>query len=152
VRGRIETAVPSPLLGVHRQARLDRDRTDLNVTIKDVPTVGAFGVRAAGRRLAKLRSKAADEIERLLSFLDASDLDPDMEPSLGWTIAGSRSFGNNQGDDDLEAEPEHDEEGSDDEPSLGSHELPSGAVSYLQSYAFGHLDVEEQCDDEGFAA
>jgi hypothetical protein len=48
VRGRIETAVPSPLLGVHRQAWLDRDRAYLNVTVVDVPSVGAFGVRAAG--------------------------------------------------------------------------------------------------------
>ncbi|MBR1231970.1 hypothetical protein [Bradyrhizobium sp. AUGA SZCCT0182] len=101
------------------------------------------------QRLRKLRTKAADEIDRLLAFLDASDLDPDLEPSLGWTEAGARSYGNDQGADDLEAEPEHLEDGADDEPSLGSHELPSGAVSYLQSYAHGHLDVEEQCDDEG---
>jgi hypothetical protein len=78
------------------------------------------------RRLAKLRSKAADEIERLLLFLDASDLDPDLEPSLGWTVNGARSYGNDLGADDLEAEPEHDEDGADDErggddePSMGS--------------------------------
>jgi hypothetical protein len=44
----IEAAVPSPLFSVDRQTRLDRDRADLNVTVKDVPAVGAFGVRAAG--------------------------------------------------------------------------------------------------------
>jgi hypothetical protein len=105
------------------------------------------------QRLRKLRTKAADEIERLMAFLDASDLNPDLEPSLGWTIAGARSYGNELGADDLEAEPEHDEDGDDDEPSLGSHEIrPARAVCYLQSYAFGHLDVEEQCDDEGAEA
>jgi hypothetical protein len=36
------------LLSVNRKARLNRDRADLNVSVKDVPTVGAFGVRAAG--------------------------------------------------------------------------------------------------------
>jgi hypothetical protein len=69
------------------------------------------------RRLRKLRIKAAEEIERLLSFLDASDIDPDLEPSLGWSIAGARSYGNDQGAGDLEAEPEHLEDGADDEGS-----------------------------------
>ena len=104
------------------------------------------------RRLRKLRIKAADEIERLLQFLDESDLDPDLEPSLGFSIAGARSYGNEAGADDLEAEPEHLEDGADHEPSLGSHELPSGAICYLQSYARGHLGVEQQCDDEGATA
>jgi hypothetical protein len=36
------------------------------------------------KRLRKLRAKAADEIDRLLDFLDASDLDPDLEPTLGF--------------------------------------------------------------------
>jgi hypothetical protein len=35
------------------------------------------------QRLRKLRIKAADEIDRLLALLDASDIDPDAEPSLG---------------------------------------------------------------------
>ena len=39
---------PIALLIFDRQARLDRDRADLNVTTKDMPTIGAFGVRAAG--------------------------------------------------------------------------------------------------------
>ncbi len=80
------------------------------------------------KRLRKLRTRAADEIDRLLAFLDASDIDPDLEPWLGWTAAGARSYGNEQGIDDLEEEPEHeestydDERGGDDEPSLGSLE------------------------------
>jgi hypothetical protein len=44
------------------------------------------------RRLRKLRVKARAEIDRLLEFLDASDIDPDLEPSLGWPISGARSF------------------------------------------------------------
>jgi hypothetical protein len=41
--------------------------------------------------LRSLRKEAAAEIERLLEFMDASDLDPDLEetadgePSLGWS-------------------------------------------------------------------
>lgn len=34
------------------------------------------------RRLRKLRERARNEIDRLLEFLDASDIDPDLEPSL----------------------------------------------------------------------
>lgn len=42
------------------------------------------------RRFRKLQARA--EIDRLLEFLDASDIDPDLEPSLGWPISGARSF------------------------------------------------------------
>ena len=41
----------------------------------------------------------------------------DAEPSLGWSIAGS--FG---GTDDVEQQDGDDEDGADDEPSLGSTE------------------------------
>ncbi|WP_354102184.1 hypothetical protein [Bradyrhizobium sp. RT7b] len=33
--------------------------------------------------LGRLRSEAQDEIERLLAFLDSTEPDPDLEPSLG---------------------------------------------------------------------
>ena len=57
------------------------------------------------KRLRKLRAKAADEIDRLLEFLDASDIDPDLEPTLGF----------------MNGPPEMDECETpvDDEPSLG---------------------------------
>jgi hypothetical protein len=42
-----EPVGPLVLLRMHRHAWLDRDRTDLNVTIVNVPSVGAFRVRAA---------------------------------------------------------------------------------------------------------
>lgn len=80
--------------------------------------------RAALERLASLRAKASVEIERLIAFLDASD-------------------------EYVATEIEADD--SDDEPSLGSHEIrEAGAVSYLPSWdRVAGYDVEEQCDDEG---
>lgn len=43
------------------------------------------------------------------------------------------------------------EDGADDEPSLGSHEItPAGAICYLPSWTrVAGFDVEEQSDDEG---
>jgi hypothetical protein len=46
---------------------------------------------------------------------------------------------------------------SDDEPSLGTHEIrPAGAVSYLchpiHTYDATYYDGEEACDDEGCVA
>jgi hypothetical protein len=40
-----DCAKPTCLVG---QAELDSDRADLNVTIENAPSVGAFGVRSAG--------------------------------------------------------------------------------------------------------
>lgn len=84
------------------------------------------------KRLAKLRAKASDEIERLLSFLDASDpyaateledsIDDEacdtneLEPSLGWTSTEAKS-GRVASPADVDREGDARE---DDEPSLGS--------------------------------
>jgi hypothetical protein len=110
------------------------------------------------RRLAKLRTRAADEIDRLLAFLDASDPyaateleddgpdddSSDLEPSLCGLTAncGSQSGGAGA---DLEADR------SDDEPSLGSVDGPEwgGQVHWAQG---ARGDLEEACDDEGVAA
>src|SRR5664279_1977738 len=62
------------------------------------------------KRLRKLRAKAADEIDRLLEFLDASDIDPDLEPTLGF-MNGPQEM------DECETPV-------DDEPSLGFLENP----------------------------
>lgn len=43
--------------------------------------------------LRDLRKQARDEIDRLLAFLDASDLDPDLEPVLGFPEAAIRPGG-----------------------------------------------------------
>ncbi|MBR1154873.1 hypothetical protein [Bradyrhizobium sp. JYMT SZCCT0428] len=94
------------------------------------------------RRLAKLREKARDEIDLLLAFLDASDLDPDLEadsddeevgdeePSLGapdrvddqtgWGAAGAGAGRLSDCElDTSDDEPDvDDEDGRDLEPSL----------------------------------
>jgi hypothetical protein len=83
------------------------------------------------RRIAKLRKKAAAEIERLLAFMDASDpyasteLEDNNEsgdasyPEGGWRPGMGRSH-------------EDDEPDTDDEPSLGSSgHAEGGAISYL---------------------
>jgi hypothetical protein len=90
------------------------------------------------RTLAQLRKEARDEIDRLIHFLDVSDLDPDLEddgsdePSLGF-LDGFPGKGVPGGSDqnasaerrkiycdDRELEDENDETTNDDEPSLGS--------------------------------
>jgi hypothetical protein len=48
---------------------------------------------AAKAVLRDLRKQARDEIDRLLEFLDASDLDPDLEPALGFPEANIRQGG-----------------------------------------------------------
>jgi hypothetical protein len=108
--------------------------------------------------IGRLRKEARDEIERLIRFLDDTDNHMELEPSLGWpeptgkgdygTYGDSRDEGcTNLGvTDDREAEPEHEEDDADSEPSLGSHELPSGAVCYLQSQSLGEIDVEGEHD------
>ena len=94
--------------------------------------------KRALRRVAKLRKRASDEIDRLLAFLDASDpyaatemedavddhpCDTDeLEPSLCGIHVGQK----NLSADDLDLELEHDgrepgendEDGADNEPSL----------------------------------
>lgn len=63
----------------------------------------------AFQAIGRLRKEAQDEIERLLAFLDETDGDPDLEPSLA---------GYSPGMDDREAEPEHEEDGGDAEPNV----------------------------------
>jgi hypothetical protein len=96
--------------------------------------------------IGRLRKEARDEIERLLNFLDETDNHMELEPSLGWPEGRFGQCGSVGATDDSEAEPEHDEDGADAEGSLGSHELPSGAVSYAPSISFGELDVEGEHD------
>jgi hypothetical protein len=81
----------------------------------------------AFQAIGRLRKEARDEIDRLIRFLDKTDdyvsreleESTDDEPSLGWTTSGLQC-GHCGGTDDLEAEPEHDEDGDPAEPSLGS--------------------------------
>jgi hypothetical protein len=84
------------------------------------------------KRLRKLRQKAADEIDRLLEFLDASDIDPDLEPTLGY----------------MNGPPEMDEceLPEDDEPSLASLDRMADQTKWA---AGGMMDAElDESDDE----
>jgi len=45
---RVKSATPLPLIFVDPAARASRDSTYAHVTVMDVPTVGAFGIAAAG--------------------------------------------------------------------------------------------------------
>lgn len=111
------------------------------------------------RRLAKAREKASSEIERLIRFLDDTDVyvlteleidnaEPsddeileaaggwlapgeDDEPSLGWTKDGSWGDGRM-------VDGERDD--SDLEPALGWT---------IDGHLGGHRDLEEECHDEG---
>ncbi|EGP07546.1 hypothetical protein CSIRO_2785 [Bradyrhizobiaceae bacterium SG-6C] len=83
--------------------------------------------RRALRKLRKLRARARDEIDRLIQFLDESDLDPDLEadgsdePSLGFQECfPGRGGGTYSFEPDLEVDDSDDEPDVDDEPSLGA--------------------------------
>ncbi len=83
------------------------------------------------RRIAKLRRKASDEIDRLLAFLDASD-----------PYVSTEREQEDEGDGDCDLE-----DGADDEPSLGSHEIrEAGAVSYLHHYVSDGGDMLADCE------
>jgi hypothetical protein len=95
--------------------------------------------------IGRLRKEARDEIDRLIRFLDKTDnyVSNELEENGDELDA---SFPEGVGPRILSSPAEDDEDGADDEPSLGSNELPSGAVSYLPSVSFGHLDVEGEHD------
>jgi len=73
--------------------------------------------------LRELRREAAAEIDRLIDFLDQTDSDPDLEPSLGapeqsallWTQCDQRHWAGGAADD-------REDDPSDDEPSVGFDE------------------------------
>lgn len=94
------------------------------------------------RRLAKLREKARAEIERLLTFLDASDIDPDLEPTLSlWTPCAAPSRA---------AEADECEIPDDDEPSLGSFDrMMDQTMSTVVRLVEAEPDAElDDCDRE----
>jgi hypothetical protein len=77
--------------------------------------------------------KAADEIDRLLEFLDASDLDPDLEPTLGFMNGPSEM-------DECELPV-------DDEPSLGSSNDYHGNGASYQNCTSNVVDGEGPEED-----
>ena len=78
-------------------------------------------------------------------YLDSELEDPgDLEPSLGWTISGvGLAFAGSE--PDREQDEADDEDGGDNEPSLGS-------LAHDDQTRWGdspRRDLEEQCEDEG---
>lgn len=96
------------------QTILERPADSLDARSVNLATQEA-NRRKALITLAGLRRQARDEIDRLIRFLDESDLDPDLEddgsdePSIG-------GYGHEA---DLELDDCDAEDGGDREPSLG---------------------------------
>ena len=97
--------------------------------------------------LARLRKEAFAEIERLIAFLDACDpyAANELEPSLGWPTSGV-PLAINDGGDDPEHDEADDEDGRDDEPSLGSHEIRPAAHRPVVGGGEVYIDCEEEHD------
>jgi hypothetical protein len=98
----------------------------------DDTTTPSAPSRGALQSINQLRKDAADRIERLIGFLDATDADPDREDN-----------------GDGEGEP-------DDEPILGwtDREAARGVTmaacdSYLADNETDNSDDEPECEDEG---
>jgi hypothetical protein len=100
--------------------------------------------------VASLRKEAAAAIERLIAFLDATEPDTDLEPSLGWTTSSNHwletpedLIGNANGGDDREDEDER-EPPVDDEPSLGwTSTTNQMATDWAANHTLGATDLEE---------
>ncbi len=79
--------------------------------------------------LRRLRQEAQAEIDRLITFLDATDIDPDLEPSLGWT--STMAFGDGT---DLEDECQDEGAQCDDEGEPGDNGIAdSGGADEFHS-------------------
>ena len=82
----------------------------------------------AFQAIGRLRKEARDEIERLLNFLDDTDNHMEREEAVDDVACDDHELELGEGDD---------------EPSLGSHVTPSGAVSYSMPVSRnGDLDCE----------
>ena len=90
------------------------------------------------RAIGRLRKEARDEIHRLIQFLDQTDNHMEREQAV----------------DDVACDDNELEVGEgDDEPSLGSHVMPSGAVSYSMPVSRnGDLDCEGDDTPSGRSA
>lgn len=110
--------------------------------------------------IGRLRREAQDEIDRLLSFLDETDGDGDLEPLLGApetshfekapaAVWARGSADDREDDADLEStERDDDEEGFDAEPSLGSSLDNNGYGAFYANVPLDlfSLDLEDQHD------
>jgi len=97
--------------------------------------------------LARLRKEAAAEIDRLIAFLDACDpyVTTELEENgdekdSSYPGSGSHLLGNPNEDD---------EDGADDEPSLGSHGHGGGGpIMYLQHVVSTGYSIEIDCEGD----
>lgn len=172
----VATSAPSDLTDI---SQIERLRVELSKAV-GVPAVGGttvdpypHGHRPASHSAARdghpvaslmrLREQAAAEIDRLLAFLDATDGDPDIEddPSEP-TDTRIKALGGHDA-----PHTEDDEDGADNEPSLGRPEFsfycnenPAGDRYWQRSTSDGNQDRdqggnddrEEACEDEGAPA
>ena len=97
--------------------------------------------------LARLRKEAAAEIERLIAFLDACDpyVTTELEENGDEKDASYPGSGSHL----LGSPNEDDEDGADDEPSLGSHgHGDNGAISYLYQAVQTGYSSEIDCEGD----
>lgn len=129
-RKRAASASASKTATRHRRARTRADESRNAMAGQYLPT----GVlpEEAFRAIGRLRREARDEIDRLLAFLDTTQPDADLEPSLGssaaheWYSQAGWATGtaDDREDEHDGKEPDHGEAEPDNEgePTLGSLE------------------------------
>jgi hypothetical protein len=103
--------------------------------------------------IASLRKEAAAAIDRLIAFLDATEPDADLEPSLGFSNGGHYPENQPQEGDafhsywdaGLDHEDEHDgaEPSEDSEASLGWTSHDNQASAAWQANHLGTVDLEQ---------
>lgn len=110
--------------------------------------------RKALQKLRKLRARARDEIDRLIQFLDDSNIDPDLEadgsdePSLGFQECfPGRGGPTYSTEPDLEVDDSDDEPDVDDEPSLGACNVIDQALWGKTAPSLkSEVDIEDEHD------
>jgi len=91
------------------------------------------------KRIRKLRMKAADEIDRLLEFLDAVD-DTDVDSQCDDDPIDEDELDGPENDEDEQSEP--------DEPSLGSGAVGEWSTQTLWSEGAANSRAETDCEAE----
>jgi hypothetical protein len=117
--------------------------------IESITTMTTVTIPAPLPSVARLRKEAAAAIERLIAFLDATEPDTDLEPSLGWTASSNHwletpedLIGNANAGDDREDEDER-EPPVDDEPSLGWTSNTNQTAAAWHANNLGMTDMEQ---------
>jgi hypothetical protein len=121
--------------------------------IESITSMTTAALTAPLPSIAHLRKEAAAAIERLIAFLDATEADPDAEPSLGFSNGGFRpedqpqdGWGfhmNANGGHDEEDEHDGAEPDVDHEPSLGWTHTTNQTATAWAANNLGMIDLEE---------